>query len=79
MTFGRLTIALAALAGALAFGSFTTAGTAEAHGWRHHHRPHYGYSYGYRYEPSCWTEWRKVRVHTRYGWRWRDRRVTLCR
>ena len=80
MIFGRLTIALAALAGALTFGSFATATSADAHGWRrHHHRPHHVYSYGYQYRPVCWTEWRKVRVHTRHGWVWRDRRVTRCR
>lgn len=78
MTFGRLTMALAAVAGALVFGSFAGSGTAEARGWHHHHRPHY--YYGYRsYQPVCWSEWRKVRVHTRHGWRWRDRRVTFCR
>ena len=81
MTIPRIALALAALIGASFFAALATSGPAAAHGWyhhRYHHHP-YGYSYMYRGGPDCWREWRTVRVHTRHGWRWRERLVTICR
>lgn len=76
----RYLVALAALIATVVVGSLGAVTPASAQGWhyqRHHHRPGYFYSYG---PPRrCWTEVRTVRVETRYGWRWRERPIRVCR
>ncbi len=76
MNMRKTLVALAVLAGGAILGSLATPAPAEAQGWHHRHH-HYGY--GYRPVRRCWTEIRTVRVHTRYGIRWRERPVTICR
>lgn len=80
MALRRYTIALAAVVVAMIFGSLSAVTPASAQGWyRHHHPRHYGYVYGYRGPRHCWTEIRTVRVQTRWGIRWRERPVRICR
>lgn len=81
MKIHRLTIALAAVIATAVFGVLTAVSPAEAQHWRHrhHHHPGPGYYFSYRTAPECWTELRTVRVHTRHGWRLRERPVRICR
>lgn len=87
MKLARVLLGLAAAAGIAGTAALVDAAPAAAQWGPHHHRhyrPHH-VGPGFFFVPPrvvrrhCWTEYRMVRVETRWGWRWRERPVRICR